>query len=197
MSDRDASRPILILLADRFADWETSLIAGAGRSFYGAEVRMASPDGGDVTSMGGLQATGLDRFAPAGNEVVVVCGGAGWEAEGASDLIRRIAPLLQQAQRDGAIIAGICGGVRVLADAGLLAGRRHTSNGRDWIDHVSPGYAGAELHVDQPEALRDGDIITAAGTAPASFAAEVLGAAGVAAAPLADFRAMLAAEHRG
>lgn len=32
MTDHQA-RPILILLTDGFADWETSLIAGAGRNF--------------------------------------------------------------------------------------------------------------------------------------------------------------------
>lgn len=195
-TDSRPSRPILILLSDGFADWEIALLSAAAPDYYGADVRLCSLDGGDLKSMGGLRVTGLDRFAPTGDEVVVVCGGIGFEAEGGRELIARMGPPLRQARADGAAIAGICAGVRVMADAGLLDGKRHASNGREWLNDVSPGYAGAELHLDQPEALRDGDIITAAGTSPVSFAAEVLAAAGLADEKVEEFRKFLGAEHR-
>jgi hypothetical protein len=45
-------------------------------------------------------------------------------------------------------------------------------------------------------ALRDRNIVTAPGTAPVSFMAEVMAALGRADANLAHWRGMLAAEHR-
>ena len=189
------TRPILILVADGFADWEIALLTAAAPDYYGADVRLSSLDGGEVTSMGGLRVTGVDRFAPTGTEVVVVCGGVGFEAQDGPQLIARMGPPLRQARADGAAIAGICAAVRVLADAGLLDGKRHTSNNSDWLNAVAPGYAGSDLHVDQPQALRDGDTVTAPGTAPVSFAAEVLAVAGLPAAQADEFRGYLAAEH--
>lgn len=183
-------RPVLILLTEGFADWETGLLAAAAMD-DGLEIRHASPDGGDMTSLGGMRVTGLQPFAPSGEEVVVLCGGMIWDRPEAPDL----GPVLKAARAAGAPVAAICGAVRALAIAGMLDGVRHNSNGRDWLAAVAPGYAGAALHQDSPRAVADQGIITAAGTMPASFAIEVLRAAGMEDGRLAGYRAMLAAEH--
>lgn len=184
-------KPVIVLLTEGFADWETGLLAFAAME-DGLEIRLTSPDGGDVTSIGGMRVTGLAPFRPGGDEVVVICGGTIWDRPEAPDL----AEALAAAKARGATLAAICGGVAALARAGLLDGVAHTSNGRAWLDHVAPGYAGAALHRDQPQAVADGGVITAAGSAPASFAAEVLAAAGMAPNKVAQYRAILAAEHR-
>lgn len=186
-----AMKPVTILLTEGFADWETGLLGFAALE-EGLQIRLTSPDGGDVTSIAGMRVTGLAPFRLTGTEVVVICGGSIWDRPEAPDLS---APL-RDARARGATVAAICGGVAGLARAGLLAGVAHTSNGRDWLNRVAPGYAGADLHRDQPQAMAEAGVITAAGTAPASFAAEVLAAAGMAPAKLDEFRALLAAEHR-
>lgn len=53
-----AGRPIPILRAEGFADRETPLIAGAGRAFCGAEVRLA-PRNGDIAAAAGATPVGF------------------------------------------------------------------------------------------------------------------------------------------
>lgn len=185
-------QPVLIVLIDGFADWETPLIAAVGRDFYGLPVRHATPGGGDLTSIGGLRVTGLPDLAVQGDEVIVLCGSEGWTRPEAPDL----AGLLRAAHGRGQTVAGICAGTLALGRAGLLDGRAHTSNSLDFLRHFLPDYAGAADYRDQPRAVADGGVISAPGTAPASFAAEVFAAAGLDARKIAEFRAMAGAEHR-
>lgn len=62
--------------------------------------------------------------------------------------------------------------------------------------HGAPGYAGAARYVESPVSIRDGNVITAPGSAPVSFTAEVFRAAGVDEARVREFTAMLATEFR-
>ncbi len=190
--DEATTQPVLIVLLDGFADWETPMISAVGSDFYGISVRHATPGGGEATSMGGLRVTGLPDIAVQGDEVIVLCGGDGWTRPDAPDL----SAMLQAAHGRGQTVAGICAGTLALGRAGLLAGRAHTSNSLDFLRQSLPGYAGAAGYRDQPQAVADGGIITAPGTAPVSFAAAVLAAAGVDGQQLAQFRAMAGAEHR-
>jgi putative intracellular protease/amidase len=69
-------------------------------------------------------------------------------------------------------IAGICGATIAIARAGLFAGRRHTSNGRKYLQHYAHGYLGADNYVETP-AIRDERVISATGLAALEFAREV------------------------
>jgi putative intracellular protease/amidase len=122
---------------------------------------------------------------------VVVCGSPAFEAESQVD----ISAQLHQARKAGCIIAGICGATIALACAGMLDDVKHTSNGPGYLDEHVPDYSGVEKYVDQPNAVRDGDIITAPAPAPASFAAEVLAAAGLDPEKAHELKSMLGAEH--
>ncbi len=55
---------------------------------------------------------------------------------------------------------------------GLLRGRRHTSNGLDYLRSTVPGYADAAGYVDVP-AVRDRGLITASGLGDVEFAREL------------------------
>lgn len=188
----DALKPVLIVLIDGFADWETPLISAIGRDFYGLAVRHATPGGGDLTSIGGLTVAGLPDIQVQGDEVIVLCGSEGWTSADAPDLTE----MLRAAHGRGQTVAGICAGTLALGRAGLLDGRAHTSNSLDFLRRFVPDYTGAADYRDQPQAVADGGIITAPGTAPVTFAAAVLAAAGLDAQKLAEFRAMAGAEHR-
>lgn len=186
------SRPVLIVLTEGYADWETPLIAAAGADFYGVKVRHATPGGGDVTSMAGLRVTGLPDISLLPDEIVVICGGNIWTTDNAP----RIEPFLRQAYEDGHVIAGICAGVTAMARAGLLDKGAHSTNGLPFMDHYVPGYAGRARHQDTSSAVADARIITAPGTAPLTFALEVLKAAGVPSLQRGEMRQMLLAETK-
>lgn len=183
--------PITIVLTEGFSDWEIAVLGGVGRAFYSAEIRFASPSGGLINSAAGMTIANTQVFKATEDGVVVVCGGPAWESNESPE----IADQLNIASSNGCAIAGICGGTVALARAKLLDDVRHTSNGPGYLQKFAPSYAGADYYLDQPFAVRDQNIITAPAPAPASFASEVLAAAGLEAAAARQIREMLAQEH--
>jgi len=187
-------RTVAILLTPGFADWEYALIAGAGRPFYGLEVRFFGVEAGPLASQGGLAATvpaglaELERWRPG---VVVLVGGTAWTGAGAP----KLHDLPVRLHGQGTVLAGICGGTLGLARAGLLEDVRHTSNAPGFLAEHTPTYRGAAHYVESAAAVSDNRVITAPGTAPASFAAAIFASAGVREERVAQFRAMMAAEH--
>ncbi|HEV7344656.1 MAG TPA: DJ-1/PfpI family protein [Devosia sp.] len=184
-------QPITIVLSQGFSDWEIAPLAGAGRAFFSADIRFASPGGGALTSAAGLTVAATEPFTAPDTGVVVICGGPVWESTEAPDMSQA----LRRAIANGCVVAGICGGTVPLAKAGLLDHVAHTSNAPDYLAQLAPGYTGAAHYRDQPAACRDGHVITAPAPAPASFAAEVLMAAGLEPEAARQLPAMLAREH--
>lgn len=185
-------RPITVILTEGYSDWEIAALTGAGRAFFNADITFSSPAGGALRSAAGLPVADTAGFQPPQSGVVVVTGGPAWESDGAPD----IGEALRQSLANGAVVAAICGGTIALARAGLLDHVAHTSNGPGYLDQHAPGYAGSSHYVDQSPALRDGDIITAPAPSPASFAYEVLVAAGLDPEAARQIPSMLAEEHR-
>lgn len=188
--------PIALLLVPGVSEWEFAPLVGLGHGFFGLDFVVASPDGAPIRSKGGIvmvaQAAWSD-IEPASHGVLAVIGGDAWEGEDPPD----VGPLARAFLDAGRVVAAICGGTAGLARAGLLDQVRHTSNGPDYLSAQAPGYRGEGHYVDQPQALRDGQIITAPAPAPASFATLVMEAAGLDPAQAGQVRSMLAAEHNG
>ena len=65
-----------------------------------------------------------------------------------------------------------------IARIGLLRGRRHTSNGLNYLRSYVSGYADADQYVDAP-AVRDRNLITASGLGDVEFARELFEELGV------------------
>ncbi|MAY62515.1 MAG: hypothetical protein CML29_09910 [Rhizobiales bacterium] len=183
--------PITVVLTDGYSDWEIAPLCGAGHAFYGAEFRFVSPKGGALSSAAGLPIAETARFEAPEDSVVVVCGGPAFEADDGLDIGEK----LRQARDAGCIIAGICGGTIALARAGMLDDVSHTSNGPHYLGKYVESYSGTRKYVDEPKAIRDKDIITAPAPAPASFASEVLAAAGLDPQKAEELKSMLGAEH--
>jgi putative intracellular protease/amidase len=87
-----------------------------------------------------------------------------------SQLIHGVVTRLD-AQQDP--ITAICAATVAISRMGLLRGRRHTSNGLEYLRSHVPGYAEAANYVDVP-AVRDRGLITASGLGDVEFARELL-----------------------
>lgn len=184
-----------IILTPGFADWEYAFIAGTGAPFYGLEVDFFSPMPGMFHSQGGLAVTvgaDLQQCVEWQPDVVVVIGGMIWESEQAPDLTA----FLQASQKNGATVAGICGGTLALARAGLLDTVPHTSNSIEFLRANATTYKGDLFYKQSTTAVvAEAGVITAMGSSPVSFTCAVFERAGLSEANIAQFRAMLAAEH--
>lgn len=192
-----ASKTIGVLFIDGLADWEYGLLAASAVDWFGARAVSLSPHPSPLTSIAGFRLT-ADRSAdPAENadlDALAVIGSARWFAPDAPD----VAPLLKAVAARGGVVGGICAATLALARAGLFDGVRHTSNGRDWILRHEPAYAGAAHYQDVPHAVADGNIVSAPGSAPGTFATAFLGALyPEEAGQVAEMRAMFAREHGG
>jgi len=186
---------VAVLLTQGFADWEYGVLCGLGQGYFGLEIRYVTPAPGEVTSMGGLVTRvvdGLDLLEAWAPDALVVIGGTIWERPEAPD----VTEALRAAHQRGAVVAGICGGTLALARAGLLNAVRHTSNDPAFLGTHADSYAGSAIYAEQPTAVSDGRVVTAAGTAPVSFAAEIMAALQVPAETVHQLKSMLGGEHR-
>ncbi|OYX03114.1 MAG: glutamine amidotransferase [Caulobacter vibrioides] len=155
-----------------WADWEAGAVLALLREHLKVQIEVATPTGDPETSIGGVLAAADYRFDDpvlSDADLFILVGSEAW-SEGETPAI---SALIRQALADGKPVAGICAGTTALARAGLFAGRKHTSNGKDWLEGVVPGYAGAEHYVDTPRAVTDGKLVSASGLAPVTFAAAV------------------------
>ncbi len=185
---------IVTILTEGFADWETGLLNGAARSFYGIETQFATPGGKPVRSTGGMKVAAdvaLEDIDVDALDALIVCGGTAWQQPGAPDL----QALLAAAEAKGKVIGAICDGTVAAARAGLLDSIAHTSNGAGYLDNT--GYAGKARYRDVPHAVVDGRIVTAPGTAPVSFMAEIMRVMGSGGEELGFYLGLHAAQHAG
>lgn len=155
-----------------WADWEAGAVLALLREHLKVQIEVATPTGDPETSIGGVLAAADYRFDDpvlSDADVFILIGSDAW-SEGENPAINA---LIRQAFADGKPVAGICAGTTALARAGLFDGRKHTSNGKEWLESVVPGYAGGAHYIDTPKAVTDGKLVSASGLAPVTFAAAV------------------------
>jgi transcriptional regulator GlxA family with amidase domain len=137
-------------------------VTGPAEVFAGAgwDVTTVSADGGPVRSMCGLRLLPDGDLATARGriDVLVVAGGSG--TPGAmfdADLVR----WLRRATRRSTYVTSVCSGAFVLAEAGVLDGKRATTH---WsvCDVLAERYPTIEVDPD-PIYVRDGSVWTSAG----------------------------------
>lgn len=182
----------ITILTENFSDWETALINSTARAYYGLDTRFATPKGATVTSSGGLIVTphlAIEDIQLDDLDLLIVCGGTIWQTDQAPNILSLVA----SAAKKGIIVAGICDGTRVLAQAGVLDHVRHTSNFAENLLELN--YGGSSFYQDVPYAVADQGIITAPGTAPVSFMSEILHTLGLGDENLKIYLSMHAAEH--
>lgn len=166
MSD---AKTIGFVFIEGFADWEFGMLSASAVGWFGDKAVSLSPNAKPVRSIGGFQLVpqrGVDPAENADLDAVAVIGSDGWAGHMPPD----VSTLLRTVKAKGGVVGGICAGTLALARAGLFEGAAHTSNGRNWIQHNLPDYAGASGYRDVPHAVADGNVVSAAGSAPGTFA---------------------------
>ncbi|QIG50611.1 glutamine amidotransferase [Nordella sp. HKS 07] len=190
-------KTIGLIFIEGYADWEFGLLSASTGEWFPGRVVALSPGGKPVRSIGKLMLTPERDTAPDNNsdlDAVAVIGSDGWAQADAPD----VAPLLKAVAARGGVIGGICAGTLALARAGLFAKAAHTSNDRGWIAGLVPDYQGREHYRDVPQAVVDGRIISAPGSAPGTFATEFLRALYPdEAEKVSEMKAMFAKEYTG
>jgi cyclohexyl-isocyanide hydratase len=130
----------------------------------GANVVVASREGGTLRADSGLEFAGLTRLADvAATDVLCIPGGLGMTAAiSDTELVAAVRRLAQGAR----YITSVCTGSLLLAAAGLLDGKRATCH---WA--FRPLLAELGIQVENARVVRDGNVITGGGvTAGIDFA---------------------------
>ena len=171
-------RTIALYAAETMADWEyaylTTQIAGAEQLKPGRFRLLLVGDGVEpVRTLGNLPLTpeadldALDALTGDGSLAALVIPGGDHYAAGHERLIETVGRLVAEAIP----VAGICGATLLLARAGLLDDRRHTSNAASYLE--ASGYLGGGHYVEEP-VVTDRGITTASGIHAVPFTAEVM-----------------------
>src|SRR5215467_1344800 len=160
-----------VFVLDGFADWEPASALAELRRTFGFSIQTVGLTRNIVTSMGGMRVLPDLHISEAKSDltnILILPGGDTWmrgEIEEVTSFIKAFAEA-------GKSVAAICAATLSLAHAGLLDNHRHTSNGNGFIAKYVPEYRGQGLY-QRVRAVTDGNVITANGLAPFSFAAEI------------------------
>lgn len=177
-----------------WADWEAGPVLAVLREHFAVSVKIATPDGGDQTSIGGVTARADLAFVdvkPTDADVFLVIGSDAWP--GFED--EAFFTLLGEALAEDRIVGAICAGTVAAARAGLFDGRAHTSNGGAWLATHAPDYAGRAGYVETSRAVTAGKLVSAGGLAPQTFATAIARlVAPQAEEAIAGYEAMVSAE---
>lgn len=165
-------KAIYLLVVDGFADWEPAHAVAELRRHGHYSVQTVALGREPVESMGGIRvlpSTTAAEVNPSNVAAFILPGGDRWET---TPMEPEIETLLKRLDAAHVPIAAICAGTIAVSRIGLLRGRRHTSNGLEYLRSHVPEYTESENYVDAP-AVRDRGLITASGLADVEFAREL------------------------
>ena len=167
---------VVLYVFDSVADWEYSYVvaglavvrkSGLDRNGRGLpDLVVVSADGEPVRTLGGVRVApdrAVGDVAIDEVELLVLPGG-----DASPDAT--VLTLADQLLRTDRAVAGIGSATRAMAEAGFLDEVPHTSNSPAFLSDTE--YDGDSRYIAAP-AVGSGDVITAAETAPVSFAREV------------------------
>ncbi|TFH50898.1 thiamine biosynthesis protein ThiJ [Actinomyces viscosus] len=183
-------RTIALYTTETMADWEyaylTTQLAGAERlKPRRFRLLLVGDDLEPVRTLGNLPLTpeadldDLEALADAGSLAALVIPGGDHYASGHERLIEAVKRLMGR----GVPVAAICGATLLLARAGFLDTRQHTSNAASYLE--SSGYVGGAHYVEAP-VVTDRGVTTASGIAAIPFTAEVMRVTGLVPTSMAD-----------
>lgn len=167
----EKSGKILYVILEKWADWELAYLTTAA-DYCGAgkfENVIVSTDTRPKRSIGGISCLpdiDLDA-APEDFAALILIGGTAWRSEQAKIVV----PIVRRCLEKGRPLGAICDACRFLAGMGALNGVKHTGNTADDLKSVGERYHNGDGFIPK-QAVCDGGIITANGTAAIEFARE-------------------------
>ena len=163
---------VYLLVVEGFADWEPAHAVAELRRHGQYRIESVGLTSAPVRSMGGIRvlpSTTVTEVDPGDVAVFILPGGDRWENSPVEPAIEQ---LLKGLDAQRVPLAAISAATVAIAHMGLLRGRRHTSNGLEYLRSHVPDYAEAANYVDIP-AVRDQGLITASGLGDVEFAREL------------------------
>ena len=162
---------ILLLLTDRWCDWEASYAIAVINSFSEYNVKTIGIDTANQVSMGGLK-TAIDFSISDYNNfdnlsMLIIPGGLSWEEndyDGVAQFVKKVNSLEIP-------VAAICGATYFLCKHGFLNNIKHTGDSLELFQSVK-GYEGDKLYI-PAQVVFDQGFITANETAAVEFAYEI------------------------
>lgn len=165
------NKEILLMLTDKWCDWEASYVIAVTNSFSDYVVKTVAIDKNPKISMGNLNVTidySIDDIIDFSNiAMIVLPGGLSWEENDYNE----IAVWIKDAIGANIPIAAICGATTFLCKQGFLDNVHHTGDSLELFQSQN-GYKGELLYV-PAQVVVDGGIITANETAAVEFAYEI------------------------
>lgn len=162
---------ILLLLTDRWCDWEAGYAIAVANSFSDYKVKTIGVDTSDKVSMGGIKAavdfsiTDYNNFDSL--SMLIIPGGLSW---GENDY-DNIATFVKKVRSFDIPVAAICGATYFLCKQGFLNSIRHTGDSLALFQGVK-GYEGEQYYI-PAQVVCDKGFITANETAAVEFAYEI------------------------
>lgn len=164
-------KEVLVLLTDKWADWEPAFAIAEVNSTDTYIVKTIAEDKEPKISIGGLRTAvdyTLDEYTNFDNlALLILPGGFAW----AENNFPRIVSFIKDAQNQNIPIAAICGATIFLAKNGFLNTIYHTGDCPHYFTSLN-GYTGATLYKAE-QVVFDQNIITANETAAVDFAREI------------------------
>lgn len=171
-------KEIIFVLLNGFADWEAAHLAVCvntgvkpGRPVkYVSKTLSLTKD--PVISIGGFRI--LPDYdihtLPEDYAGLVLVGGDNWFSPAAESIV----PLVEKMIRENKLVAGICNASVFLGKHGFLNHVKHTSNTLEYLKNMAGEKYVGEAHYIEKQAVRDGNVVTANGTAQLEFCREIL-----------------------
>lgn len=162
---------ILLLLTDRWCDWEASYAIAVANSFSEYRVKTIGIDTASQVSMGGIRAAvdfsicDYDNFDSL--SMLILPGGLSWEGNEYDE----IAQFVTKVRSFDIPVAAICGAAYFLCKHGFLNNIKHTGDSLALFQGVK-GYEGEKLYIPS-QVVFDKGFITANETAAVEFAYEI------------------------
>lgn len=168
---------VLFVVLDEYADWEAASLAAAlnekpeqGEQRYCVKTVSLSKE--PVRSIGGFRMLPDYALDEVGDDFagVVLIGGNSWRKEES----KAVMELVQKALDANKVVGAICDASVFLGMNGVLNDVRHTSNQLEDLKEASAeNYTGESDYAEQ-QAVRDGKIVTANGSAFLEFGKEMM-----------------------
>lgn len=165
-------KEVLFFIFDGYADWETAYVCAelnAPETAYA--VKTIGLDREPKASMGGFRVVpdySVHDFPP-DFSMLILPGGYAWMKQ----LNNAVLTIVQYAVEKRIPIGAICNAVNFMAENGFLDRIRHSGNTLEFLKLQAPHYRG-EPNFIAKQAVCDGGVITANGTAALEFAKEIL-----------------------